>query len=383
MIQVGIIGARGMVGSTLLKRMRKEGDFENLDITFFSTSQENKPAPKVNQKNQTFKNAYHIKNLTPMEILISTQGSQYTQEIHQKLREHNWNGFWIDAASYLRMKKNSIIVLDPINKENIERGLERGIKDFIGSNCTVSLMLMAIGGLIQKKLVKSIQVTTYQAISGSGANAITELYQQIKMTSQMANEQQGLNLADTLHHNLSLKKNHLPKTHIQNTLAMNLIPWIDRPMQNGQSKEEWKAMCETNKILNCEEKPIPVDSTCVRVPTLRCHSQSLFLELEKNLTLCEVESIIENAHPWVEVVPNTQKNSTHELSPITCANSLTIKVGRIRKALKSENHFQLFTTGDQLLWGAAEPIRRTLKIIVNHIKNVKSKKRLSTTEKAL
>ena len=367
MIQVGIIGVRGMVGSTLLDRMQTENDLENLNITFFSSSQQNTPAPDINQQQKNFANAHQIDDLSKMDILISTQGSQYTQEVHPKLRNLNWTGYWIDAASHLRMHKSSIIILDPINKTHIEDGLKNGIKDFIGSNCTVSLMLMAIAGLTQKELVKSIQATTYQAISGSGANAITELYDQLKITSQMANDQHGLVLANTLHHKLRIDENQLPTKHIQTTLAMSLIPWIDTPMQYGQTKEEWKAMSETNKILNTEKNPIPIDSTCVRIPTLRCHSQSLFLELHQDLPIEEIEALIDNAHPWVKVVPNTQKDSIHQLSPIICANSLTIKVGRVRKTNKSPNHIQLFSTGDQLLWGAAEPLRRTLKIIIKHI----------------
>ena len=380
MIQVGIIGVRGMVGSTLLDRMRTENDLENLNITFFSTSQPNTPAPDINQQQKNFANAHQINSLAKMDILISTQGSQYTQEVHPQLRNLNWEGYWIDAASHLRMHKSSIIILDPINKTHIEEGLKNGIKDFIGSNCTVSLMLMAIAGLTQKELVKSIQATTYQAISGSGANAITELYEQLKITSQMANDQQGLDLANTLHHMLQANENQLPKKHIQNTLAMSLIPWIDTPMPYGQTKEEWKAMSETNKILNTGKSPIPIDSTCVRIPTLRCHSQSLFLELHQDLPIEEIETLIDNAHPWVKVVPNTQKESIHQLSPINCANSLTIKVGRIRKTNKSPNHIQLFTTGDQLLWGAAEPIRRTLKIIIKHIQNNQEHHTKSATE---
>ena len=374
MIQVGIIGVRGMVGSTLLDRMQTENDLENLNITFFSTSQQNTPAPNLNQQQKNFANAYQINNLEKMDILVSTQGSQYTREVHPKLRSRNWKGYWIDAASHLRMNKNSIIILDPINKVHIENGLENGIKDFIGSNCTVSLMLMAIAGLTQQKLVKSIQATTYQAISGAGANAITELYEQLKITSQMADETQGLTLANTLHQKLISQKNQLPTTHINNILAMSLIPWIDTPMPNGQTKEEWKAMAETNKILGSIKRPIPIDTTCVRTPTLRCHSQALFLELTQNLHVYEIESLIQKSHPWVEVVPNTQIDSTKKLDPITCANSLRIKVGRIRKTNKSPNCIQLFTTGDQLLWGAAEPIRRTLKIIVQHCKSTQNAK---------
>lgn len=376
MLNIGIVGIRGMVGSVLIDRMLKEKDLTGCRTYYFSTSQAGSPI-SIDDTTHTLLNANDILQLQKMHVIIATQGSQYTQKIHPQLRKNNWKGYWIDAASYLRMSEKSIIILDPINKTHIENGLKNGIKDFIGSNCTVSLMLMAIAGLTQQKLVKSIQATTYQAISGAGANAITELYNQLKITSQMVDGIQGLALANTLHQKLISPKNQLPTTHINNILAMSLIPWIDKPMPNGQTKEEWKAMAETNKILGSTKIPIPIDTTCVRTPTLRCHSQALFIELTQNLPVSEIESLIQKAHPWVEVVRNTQIDSTEKLNPITCANSLTIKVGRIRKANKNQNCIQLFTTGDQLLWGAAEPIRRTLKIIMQHCKSIQNTKKVA------
>lgn len=368
MIQVGIIGARGMVGSTLLDRMRAENDCHDLDITFFSTSQSGSPAPVINACHKNYECAFDMTQLANMDIIICTQGSQYTETVHPKLRNRVWSGYWIDAASHLRMKHNSIITLDPINRQSIDCGLKSGIKDFIGSNCTVSLMLMAIAGLVENNLVRSIQATTYQAISGAGANAITELVEQLRTASQTAPHKRGIDLANALHHHLADVK------LLKDTLAMNILPWIDSPMQNGQTKEEWKAMAETNKILNTQNNPIPIDSTCVRTPTLRSHSQSLFIELEQPVSPVEVERLIQNAHSWVTVVPNTQDESLANLNPIACANDLTIKVGRIRQTYKGNRHIQLFTTGDQLLWGAAEPLRRTLKIIVAHILSTVSKK---------
>ena len=370
-LKIGFVGIRGMVGSVLIERIQEEGDLAQHHPTFFSTSQAGQTIT-IQNKAHIYKDANDISQLEKMDIIVATQGSAYTKNIHPQLRSNNWQGYWLDAASHLRMCQDSLIILDPVNHTAIQEGLKTGIKDFIGSNCTVSLMLMSICGLVNHGLVKAIQATTYQAISGAGSKAITELYQQMAVTSQIAPHQTGLNLANTIHQTLQ-KPHALPQNVIQHPLSMNILPWIDQAVSQGQSKEEWKAMAETNKILRTQTDPIPIDSTCVRTPTLRCHSQALHLELNENLPLNKLEDMIASAHPWVSIVPNTKEDTLKELTPIRCANKLTIKVGRIRKALRSDKHLQLFTTGDQLLWGAAEPIRRVLPMIIQHITSTRAK----------
>lgn len=365
-LNIGIIGARGMVGSVLIERMQQENDLTNCHIRYYSTSQQGQKTVILGQ-DQVFHDALNLASLQQEDIIISAQGSQYTQKIHGPLREKGWNGYWIDAASHLRMHATSTIVLDPINAQAIQNALQQGRKDFIGSNCTVSLMLMAIAGLVKNNLVKNIQATTYQAISGAGASAITELYQQMHTTTTLAPQQQGITLANQVHHALQNNPNLLPQTHIQAPLAVNLLPWIDSEVEHGQSREEWKAMAETNRILQTEHNPIPIDSTCVRVPTLRCHSQALVIELHEALPLENMASLLTSANPWVDLIPNTRQASITELTPIHCANQLRIKVGRLRACNRGPNSIQLFTSGDQLLWGAAEPLRRTLRMIKTHL----------------
>ena len=360
MLKVGIIGFRGMVGTVLQQRMQEEKDLENCVVHYFSTSQAEQVIT-IDQQQHHIKDAFNFSALADMDILLVTQGSAYTMKVHPKLRQDGWCGYWIDAASYLRMASKSIIVLDPINQAAIQQGIERGTKDFIGSNCTVSLMLMALAGLVKQGLIKAIQATTYQAISGSGAKAITELHEQMAITSNLAADQEGIELANTIHENLKKPKS-VPIEYTHAPLAMNLLPWIDQAMENGQSKEEWKGMVETNKILN-SATPLLVDSTCVRIPALRCHSQSLFIELTETLALDTVQHIIESAHPWIEMIPNTQTDSLTKLNPIHTANELMIRVGRLRNTHRGKRYIQCFTVGDQLLWGAAEPLRRTLNII--------------------
>ena len=369
-LHIGIIGLRGMVGSVLQERMQTENDLERCQTYYFSCSQAGQTASIAGQTH-TLQDAFDCQALRKMDIIIATQGSQYTQKIHPRLRANHWQGYWLDAASHLRTAADSTIILDPINQAAITQAIRDGKKDFIGSNCTVSLMLMAIAGLIKHDLVQSIQATTYQAISGAGAKAITELYQQLKITSQLASEtENGLSLANKLHHILQTKPHTLPQQHIAAPLAVSLIPWIDQAQSDGQTKEEWKAMVETNKILQREDSPIPIDSTCVRTPALRCHSQSLYIELTQDLPLAQIETYLANAHPWIQCIPNTQQATVTQLNPIACANSLNILVGRIRKSHKSPRCIQLFTIGDQLLWGAAEPIRRTLKTIIAHLQTI-------------
>ncbi len=381
-LNIGIIGLRGMVGSVLQERMHQENDLENCQAHYFSCSQAGQVTTIAGQSH-TLGDAYDCHSLAKMHIIIATQGSQYTKDTHPKLRANHWQGYWLDAASYLRTAADSTIILDPINQAAIIQAINDGKKDFIGSNCTVSLMLMAIAGLVENHLVKSIQATTYQAISGAGAKAITELHQQIKITGQQAETQNGLDLANTIHDIIKHQPEKYPQQHIHAPLAVSLIPWIDQEKPNGQSKEEWKAMIETNKILQRERNPIPVDSTCVRTPALRCHSQSLFIELTKNIPLETIETYLSQAHPWLKIIPNTKEASMAKLNPIQCSNQLDILVGRLRKANLGENYIQLFTIGDQLLWGAAEPIRRVLVKIIQHLqKNAHPKKHIANTTAA-
>ena len=357
-----------------MERLHQERDLEGCDVTYFSTSQAGQTV-HINGEAQQLQDAYAINQLAVADVLLVAQGSEYTKTVHGPLRATGWSGYWIDAASQLRMAPNSIIVLDPINQEAISTGLKQGIKDFIGSNCTVSLMLMALAGLVKRGVIKAIQATTYQAISGSGAKAISELQQQMTVTSTLGAGRESLALANHLHAHLQ-QPDTLPTTHIKAPLAANLLPWIDQPADHGQSREEWKGMVETNKIVNAAQ-PILVDSTCVRVPALRCHSQSLFIELTETLALDEIETHIATAHPWIELIPNTQAATLEQLTPITNANTLTIRLGRLRKTHRGERFIQCFTVGDQLLWGAAEPLRRMLNII-----KVFHKERLAPSIKA-
>lgn len=380
MINVGIIGWRGMVGSVMLQRMQAEGDFDHINPVFFTTSSPNKPAPNFKQKQKLLLDANCIESLKSLDIVISMQGSKYTQKIHPQLRSQNWRGYWIDASSHLRMHKNSIIMLDPVNKKHIEKSLKQGCKDFTGGNCTVSLMLMAIAGLVNSNLVKAVQATTYQAISGQGAKAMAELFAQQQILANYNKELTGLKLVEHIH---SLCKNtNFPTQNIGATLSANILPWIDSYAENGQSKEEFKAMTETNKILNYQQN-ITIDSTCVRTPSLRCHSQSLFIHLKENIPLSEINTILTSPHNFNEIIPNEKKDTLEHLSPISAENSLKIKIGRIRKANLGNNFLQLFTVGDQLLWGAAEPLRRGLRIILEHIKDNHKESKQYDTKKQL
>ena len=361
--KVGFIGWRGMVGSVLLERMENNGDFNNIDAYFFTTSQIGSSAPINSKKNTQLLDAYNINLLSDLDIVISCQGSDYTNRIHTKLTMVNWKGYWIDAASHLRCKKNSIIVLDPINKDKIIRGLNNGIKNYIGGNCTVSLMLLAINGLIKNNLVDWINVMSYQAISGAGAKAMKELLDQQAFLSKNISDQNNILTIENKIRK-SILKNDFPINSLNAPLALNLLPWIDTPMPSGQTKEEWKSMEEANKILDLENK-IKIDGTCVRVPTLRSHSQALTIKLKKSIPLNEIKNLLTHNSPWVKFVENNKNETYQYLTPLSVSNTLDIAIGRVRKSLIDKNTINLFTVGDQLLWGAAEPIRRTLNIIVN------------------
>lgn len=366
---VGLVGWRGIVGSVLLNRMIEEKDFLKIHPTFFSTSQFGKNSPVINNISYGFlKNAYDITSLKEMDIIITCQGSLYTEKIYPKLRQNGWKGYWIDAASTLRMHSDSIIVLDPVNQEMIKHSIQKGIKTFIGGNCTVSLMLMALAGLFEKELIEWITVSTYQAASGAGSRHIIELLNQMgKMYNIVQNDL--LNNSSTI---LEIEKkvtnimhsSHFPIKYFSVPLAGSLIPWIDAELDNGQSREEWKGQAETNKILGLNNKVI-IDSTCVRIGALRCHSQSFVIKLKKELSLNNIEEIITNHNQWVHIVPNNIQDTLLKLTPSAVTNTLNIPIGRIRTLNIGKKYLSAFTVGDQLLWGAAEPLRRMLDLLIH------------------
>ncbi|QIV93935.1 aspartate-semialdehyde dehydrogenase [Allofrancisella frigidaquae] len=360
MKQVGFIGWRGMVGSTLVRRMLEEGDFNSIKTVFFSTSLYGQKAPEINNLARTIENAYDLGKLLDMDIIVTCQGSEYTQKILHKLNQKGWQGFWLDAASEKRMNDDSTIVLDPVNYEVIYESIEQGIKNFIGGNCTVSLMMLGIHGLIKSNLIRSISSMSYQAVSGSGAKAINELIQQSNLIIKSIKDPKELSFYETVN------QKGFPCSEYFAPIAFNLIPFIDSKLENGQSREEWKAQAELNKILN-RNKPILVDGICVRVPVFRAHSQALTIELERECSIEVLEDIISSANPWVKLIENTPQATAKYLTPLAVTDTLDIAVGRLKKTNLSNKHIQLFTVGDQLLWGAAEPLRRALKIILNAV----------------
>jgi aspartate-semialdehyde dehydrogenase len=377
-MKVGLIGWRGMVGSVLMQRMRAEGDFDLIDPFFFSTSQVGASSPVVGPNRQSVKDARSVNDLAQMDVLISCQGGDYTNEIYPKLRTAGWGGYWIDAASALRMRDDAVIILDPVNMDVIRNALASGVKNFIGGNCTVSLMLMAMGGLFKAGLVEWMTAMTYQAASGAGAAQMRELVQQMgvahdavrPMLSDSASPIIDIDrtVADTL------RRGDFPVTNIGQPLAGSLLPWIDKDLGNGQSREEWKGMAETNKILGKSVNPIPVDGICVRIGAMRCHSQALTVKLTRDMPLKEIEATIAGGNPWVKVVPNEREATLNELTPAAVTGALSVPVGRLRKLPMGGEYLAAFTVGDQLLWGAAEPLRRMLRIVLegHHSENLRS-----------
>jgi aspartate-semialdehyde dehydrogenase len=371
MVRVGFIGWRGMVGSVLLERMIAEHDFKGFEPVFFSTSQVGGDGPSVGISVPPLQDARDLAALSKFDILVSCQGGDYTIEVYDKLRNEGFKGYWIDAASSLRMRDSSIIVLDPVNRNVIDRGLKGGVKDYIGGNCTVSLMLMALSGLFRRGLIEWISSMTYQAASGAGAKNMIELVAQmahlsaaaagaLKNPSSTALDLDRLIIKE-------LRGNTMPIANFGAPLAASLIPWIDKPMENGQTREEWKGGAEANKILGTK-KTIPVDGVCVRVSAMRCHSQGLTIKLTKNVPLDEITAILASDHEWVRVVPNTKEATLKGLSPAAVSGTLTVPIGRLRKMLMGPDYVAAFTVGDQLLWGAAEPVRRILKIVLEYLK---------------
>jgi aspartate-semialdehyde dehydrogenase len=369
MLTVGFIGWRGMVGSVLLNRMRQENDFNGFKAIFASTSQAGQDGPDIGDGAAPLGNAADLSLLSSMDIIVTCQGGDYTKEIYPKLRSSGWNGYWIDAASTLRMADDAVIVLDPVNRDVIDAALDRGIKNYIGGNCTVSLMLMAIGGLLRHGCVEWITSMTYQASSGAGANNMRELISQMRI---MCEESQHLldpsaSILDLDRRVIEIMNSDaFPKTHFGVPLAGSLIPWIDSPMDTGQTREEWKGGAEANKILNAGTF-IPIDGICVRIGAMRCHSQALTIKLTREMPIDEVSGLIAGANEWVRVIPNRKEETLKYLTPAAVTGTLDVPVGRIHKLTIGPEYLTLFTVGDQLLWGAAEPIRRMLKILLGYL----------------
>jgi aspartate-semialdehyde dehydrogenase len=368
MQKVGFVGWRGMVGSVLMQRMREERDFTLIEPVFFTTSNPGGKGPDVGRDVPPLKDARNIAELKAMDIIISCQGGDYTTEIFPKLRSEGWNGHWIDAASTLRMEKDAVIILDPVNRDVIQDALVKGGRNWIGGNCTVSLMLMALGGLFRENLVEWTTSMTYQAASGAGAQNMRELLQQMGEAHRVAEDL----LRDPASAILdidrevagTLRDDRFPTAHFGVPLAGSLIPWIDKDLGNGQSKEEWKGGAETNKILGREASPTPIDGLCVRIGAMRCHSQALTIKLTRDVPLDEINEIIASANSWVKVVPNEREASMRELTPTAVTGTLAVPVGRLRKMNMGSEYLSAFTVGDQLLWGAAEPLRRMMRILV-------------------
>src|SRR5688572_7827595 len=370
MLRVGIVGWRGMVGSVLVQRMREERDFDHVEPVFFSTSQAGGKGPAIGKATEAVKNAKDIAELKKLAVIISCQGGDYTNEIYPKLRAEGWKGYWIDAASALRMKDDATIILDPLNLELIKNAVAKGTKDYIGGNCTVSLMLMGMAGLFQRDEVEWMTSMTYQAASGQGAAAMRDLVAQMGTIGARAKEMIDDPASAILELDRvvtdTVRSGSLPKTEIGYPLAGSLLPWIDKDLGNGQSREEWKAQAEANKILGRSNgNTIPVDGICVRIGAMRCHSQAMTIKLRRPVPIDEIEGMLADAHDWVKVVPNRREESLAELTPAAVTGKLSVPVGRLRKMPMGDDYLAAFTVGDQLLWGAAEPLRRMVRILLD------------------
>jgi len=365
----GFIGWRGMVGSVLMERMREERDFDSIDPVFFTTSNVGGPGPSIGKPVPALKDANDIAALAKNEVLISCQGGDYTKAVFPKLRAAGWDGYWIDAASALRMDKDAVIILDPVNRPVIDKALEAGVKNFIGGNCTVSLMMMAIDGLLKADLVEWVSAMTYQAASGAGAQNMRELLQQmgeVHLAAKSYLEDPASAILDIDREVAGiLRDDNFPTEHFGVPLAGSLLPWIAEDLGNGQSREEWKGHAETNKILGrTAAKEIPVDGVCVRVGAMRCHSQGLTIKLKRDIPLDEIEQVLAKANQWVKVVPNKREETLKRLTPVAVTGTLEVPIGRLRKLRMGGEYLSAFTVGDQLLWGAAEPLRRMLGILL-------------------
>ena len=372
MLKVGFVGWRGMVGSVLIQRMIEQNDFADIEPQFFTTSNIGGAAPKIGKDSPALKDASNINDLREMDVIITCQGGDYTSEIFPKLRNASWQGHWIDAASTLRMQDDAVIVLDPVNMQVIKDALHVGGKNWVGGNCTVSLMLMALNGLFKADLIEWATSMTYQAASGAGAQNMRELLNQMGEAHFAASKM----LADPASAILdidrtiagTLRDSNFPTANFGVPLAGSLIPWIDKDLGNGQSKEEWKGFVETNKILGRSDasqlKPIPIDGLCVRIGAMRCHSQALTIKLKKNVPIDEISHMLAEANEWAKVIPNERELSMRELTPAAVTGTLNTPVGRLRKLNMGAEYLSAFTVGDQLLWGAAEPLRRMLRVLI-------------------
>lgn len=365
-MKVGFVGWRGMVGSVLMGRMIEENDFASIDPVFFTTSNVGGVGPDIGKDIPALQDAFDTNALSALDVIVSCQGGDYTAEVFEKLRASGWEGYWIDAASSLRMSDDAIIVLDPVNDQVIRDGLAKGVKNYIGGNCTVSLMLMALGGLFKADLVEWVSSMTYQAASGAGAQNMRELITQMgeinaSVSDELANPASAIldidkKVADAMRNDLTITQFGAP-------LAGSLLPYIDKQLESGQSKEEWKAEVETNKILGVSNAPIPVDGLCVRIGAMRCHSQAFTIKLKKDVPLAEIEKLLASANDWVNVIPDTREAALEELTPTKVTGTLSVPVGRLRKLSMGPEYLSAFSVGDQLLWGAAEPLRRMLRIL--------------------
>lgn len=369
MKRIGFVGWRGMVGSVLLQRMREERDFDYIaEPVFFTTSQLGGAGPDLGQGARPLRDANDLEALRAMDAIVTCQGGDYTKSVHPQLRASGWNGYWIDAASALRMGPEATIILDPVNRHVIDAALDADRRDFIGGNCTVSLMLMGLGGLFREGLVEWVSAMTYQAASGAGAKNMRELLAQMGAlygsAGELLKDPASAILAIDRAVTETMRAQDFPATNFGVPLAGSLIPWIDTQLPNGQSREEWKGQAETNKILGLDDAPIPVDGLCVRVGAMRCHSQGLTIKLTKDVSVAEAQSIIGSANDWVRVIPNERETTVRELSPAAVTGRLEIPVGRLRKLSLGNRFLAAFTVGDQLLWGAAEPLRRMLRILL-------------------
>ena len=367
--RIGFVGWRGMVGSVLMQRMREENDFEAIaEPIFFTTSQVGQAGPDIGRDVPPLADAMDVEALRQMDVIVTCQGGDYTNDVYPRLRALGWDGYWVDAASALRMKDDAVIVLDPVNDKVIRKALAKGGKDYVGGNCTVSLMLMALGGLFRAGLVKWLSAMTYQAASGAGAKNMRELLVQMGAVNgavrHLLDDPASAILEIDRQVADALRDDAFPRHNFGVPLAGSLIPYIDKQLDNGQSREEWKGQAETNKILGRKKNPVPVDGICVRVGAMRCHSQALTVRLSKNVPLDEIEGLIAADNAWVRVVPNEREASIHELTPAAVTGRLHVPVGRLRKMNMGPKHLAAFTVGDQLLWGAAEPLRRMVRILL-------------------
>ncbi|MGH8681722.1 MAG: aspartate-semialdehyde dehydrogenase [Burkholderiales bacterium] len=370
MRRIGFVGWRGMVGSVLIQRMREERDFDHIDPAFFTTSNVGGQGPDIGRATGALGDARSIEALKALDVVVTCQGGDYTNEVYPKLRAAGWTGYWIDAASALRMSADAVIILDPVNGDAIQDALARGIRNYIGGNCTVSLMLMGLHGLFKHGLVEWLTAMTYQAASGAGAQHMRELLAQMGAAHRAAADLLADPAAAILEIDRrvadALRSERLPKDQFGAPLAGSLLAWIDKDLGNGQSREEWKAQAEGNKILGRAENPIPMDGVCVRIGAMRCHSQAVTIKLTRDVPLDEIHALLAAANPWVRVVPNERDASLRELSPAAVTGSMHVPVGRLRKLAMGPQYLAAFTVGDQLLWGAAEPLRRMLGILREH-----------------